>query len=333
MDIMQFTQVIPRLRVLETRLLDKAKLDRMIDSKSADEALRVLGETEYSNVMSGAKRAEDYEAVLSDELKRVYHDMYDMTPCKELVDIMSMKYDYHNIKVILKGIFLQKDFSNMLIHVGSIEASKLKVIIETNSFGDLNPIMREAVEEAINDFNSKKDPQRIDVILDKYMFEEMKHVAKELNDIFTEKYVKAQIDLTNVKTLLRVKKQNKGREFLLSVLIDGGKIDKDVLVSLLNDANENIFSKLSHTDYADVLKNGVEDYTKSGSAGVLEKLVDNYIMNMMKEAKMIPFGGEPLLAYIYAKETEIKVVRIIMVGKLNNIAEEVIRERLRDIYV
>ena len=43
--------------------------------------------------------------------------------------------------------------------------------------------------------------------------------------------------------------------------------------------------------------------------------------------------GEPLLAYIYAKETEIKVIRIIMVGKLNNIAEEVIRERLRDIYV
>ena len=75
MDIMQFTQVIPRLRVLETRLLDKAKLDRMIDSKSADEALRVLGETEYSNVMSGAKRAEDYEGVLSDELKRVYHEV------------------------------------------------------------------------------------------------------------------------------------------------------------------------------------------------------------------------------------------------------------------
>ncbi len=33
------------------------------------------------------------------------------------------------------------------------------------------------------------------------------------------------------------------------------------------------------------------------------------------------------------KETEIKIIRIIMVGKLNNIAEEVIRERLRDIYV
>ena len=36
---------------------------------------------------------------------------------------------------------------------------------------------------------------------------------------------------------------------------------------------------------------------------------------------------------IYAKETEIKIIRIIMVGKLNNIPAEVVRERLRDIYV
>lgn len=56
-------------------------------------------------------------------------------------------------------------------------------------------------------------------------------------------------------------------------------------------------------------------------------------MNMMRDAKIIPFGVEPVIAYIYAKETEIKIIRIIMVGKLNNIAAEVIRERLRDIYV
>lgn len=66
---------------------------------------------------------------------------------------------------------------------------------------------------------------------------------------------------------------------------------------------------------------------------MLEKLIDNYIMNMMRDAKIIPFGVEPVIAYIYAKETEIKIIRIIMVGKLNNIAAEVIRERLRDIYV
>ena len=90
---------------------------------------------------------------------------------------------------------------------------------------------------------------------------------------------------------------------------------------------------LSYSNYAEFIKSGIEDYTKTSSVSLLEKLVDNYIMDMMKNAKIIPFGVEPLLAYIYAKETEIKIIRIIMVGKLNNISGEVIRERLRDIYV
>lgn len=56
-------------------------------------------------------------------------------------------------------------------------------------------------------------------------------------------------------------------------------------------------------------------------------------MALMKDSKFVTFGPERILSYIYAKETEIKLIRIIMVGKLNNVAEEVIRERLRDSYV
>ena len=72
MNNMVFTSVIPRLRVLETRLLDKSKLDRMIDSNSAWDAVKVLQESEYAAHMSHVKRAEDYEEMLSAELKRIY---------------------------------------------------------------------------------------------------------------------------------------------------------------------------------------------------------------------------------------------------------------------
>lgn len=333
MDSMMFTQVIPRLRVLETRLLDKAKLDRMIDGASGSEALKVLQESEYGNVMTGIKRAKDYEEILSNELKRVYALIYSASPSKSLIDIMSLKYDYHNIKVILKGMFLKKDFSSMLIPVGKMELDKLKYMVENNSLRDLPKRMKEGVIAASEDFEANKDPQRTDIILDKYMFLELNDIRKELNHKFVDKYIRVLIDSTNLKTLLRVKKQNKGRDFLEEVIIDGGSIDKDVLRGLLTDSVENIVSKLSHTDYAEMLREGIEEFTKTNSASLLEKLVDNYIMKLMKEAKFIPFGPEPVLAYVYAKETEIKVVRIIMVGKLNNIASEVIRERLRDIYV
>ncbi|MGL5414316.1 MAG: V-type ATP synthase subunit C [Clostridium sp.] len=333
MDSMKFTQVIPRLRVLETRLLDKSKIDRMIDGVSGNEVLKVLQETEYAGVMTGIKRAEDYEEILSEELKRVYALMYSASPSKSLIDIMSLKYDYHNIKVLLKGMILRKDFSNMLIPVGKMELSKLKYMVENNSLRDLPIRMKEAIIAANEDFEINKDPQRIDIIVDRYMFMELHDIAKELNDKFIDKYLKVLVDSTNLKTLLRVKKQGKGKEFLEEVIIKGGSIDKDLLKGLLTDTVENIATKLSHTNYAEMIREGIEEFTKTNSASLLEKLVDNYIMKLMKEAKFIPFGPEPVIAYIYAKETEIKVVRIIMVGKLNNIASEVIRERLRDIYV
>ena len=333
MDLMDFTQIIPRIRVYETKLLDKAKIDRMIDSSSSKEALKVLQETEYANVMNNVKRAEDYEIILSSELKRVYALLYSIIPEKKLIDIMSLKYDYHNAKVFIKGKILKKDFSHMIIPIGIEDPVKLKYAIDNEYFRDLNPIIREAIEVSLEDFISNKDPQRIDVIIDKYMFDAVSEISKEIKDDFLEKYIKSLIDLTNLKTLLRVKKQNKGRDFLEEVIIDGGSIDKDVLRGLLTDSVENIVSKLSHTDYAEMLREGIEEFTKTNSASLLEKLVDNYIMKLMKEAKFIPFGPEPVLAYVYAKETEIKVVRIIMVGKLNNIASEVIKERLRDIYV
>lgn len=333
MDVMEFTQVIPRIRVYETKLLDKAKIDRMIEASSAQEVLKVLQETEYVNVMTNLKRAEDYEIVLSEELKRVYNLLYEISPEKKIMDVMSLKYDYHNAKVFVKGKILEKDFSHMAIPVGTENVGKLKYAIDNEAYRDLHPIMRQGIEVAFEDFASHKDPQRVDIILDKYMFEHMREIVKEVNDNFLNKYIKSLIDLTNIKTLLRVKKQNKSRDFLSLVLIEGGAIDNDKLIALLNDSVENIAGKLSYTDYSEVLKQGIESYSKTGSVSLLEKLSDNYIMALMKDAKYVSLGIEPLLAYLYAKENEIKDVRIIMVGKLNNITEEVIRERLRDSYV
>ncbi|MDD6770228.1 MAG: V-type ATP synthase subunit C [Inconstantimicrobium porci] len=333
MDKEQFIPVIPRVKVYETKLLDKAKFERMIESDTAQEALKVLQETEYANVMGDVKRAEDYEEILSSELTRVYDNLYRICPDTTLIEIMSLRYEYHNIKVLVKGKVAKKDFSNMLINLGSTDTEKLKFAIDNEAYRELDSFKKKSVEESIEDFNANNDPQNIDLIIDKYMFEEMVYLAKKINENFVLKYVKSQIDLANIKTLLRVKKQDKSREFLQSVLIKGGEVSTDMLVLMLNDSAENIASKLSYTRYGAILKEGIESYAKTGSVSLFEKLSDNFIMSLLKGAKIMTSGVEPIIAYIYAKENEIKLIRIIMVGKLNNISAEVIRERLRDSYV
>ena len=333
MDVMEFTQAVSRIWVLETRLLDKSKIERMIDSQSADDTLKVLGETEYSNVMSNVKRAADYEEILSTELQRVYALMYELCPVKEIVDMMSIKYKYHNLKVLLKGKLLDKDFSSMLIDLGNEDLVDLKRKIDGENYSQLSGFAEKAIVTAVNTFDQTKDPQQIDIVIDRYMFLDLVNISQSLNYDFVDKYTKAIIDSTNIRTLLRVKKQGKNREFAGEVLVQGGAIEKDTLLSLLNESPESIIAKLNFTIYSDIIREGVEAYIASDSANLLEKLSDNYIMALMKDSKLVTFGPERIISYIYAKETEIKIIRIIMVGKLNNIAEEVIRERLRDIYV
>lgn len=333
MNAMQFTQAISRIWVLETRLLDKAKIERMIESNSADSALKVLRDTEYTNVMTNVKRAADYEEILSLELKRVYKLVYELCPVKEVVELMSIKYEYHNLKTLIKGKLLNKDFSNMLIDLGTSNLDELKRKIDTDNYRGLKTPLQKATEEVMVVFEATKDPQKIDIIIDKHMFNELVKIKKYLDYEFTDKIVNALIDLTNVRTLLRIKKQGKGRDFASEVLVDGGLISKSKLLSLLNESSENILTKLSFSAYSNIFKEGIQSYIDKGSVNLLEKLSDNYMMKIMKDSKLVTFGPERILSYIYAKETEIKIIRIIMVGKLNNIAEEVIRERLRDIYV
>ncbi len=333
MDRMDFTQAVARLRVLETRLLNKVKIERMIDSSSAEEALKVLQETEYSNFMPNVKRAEDYEILLKEELKRVYSLMYQVSPERSVVDIMSLKYDYHNLKVLLKGKALGKDISNLLIPVGTMNIDRLKLYISTDDYRELDPFVRDAIVDAEKAYEVDKDPQKIDIVLDLYMYRDMLKRAKETEIDFIINYVKQSIDFVNIKTWIRLKKQEKPLKFLKEVLLEGGNVQTKIFTDFYENTLENFIGEFSSFEYYEMLKKGIEEYEKSGKLTELEKLSEDFIMNSSKKAKYITFGPEPLFAYIIAKETEIKIIRIIMVGKINNIPPERIRERLRDIYV
>ncbi|MCY6484662.1 V-type ATP synthase subunit C [Clostridium aestuarii] len=333
MSNINYVQAVPRIRALENRLLDKAKLERMIEGNSSEETFKVLEETEYGLLMANVKRTEEYEIVLSEALKKLYSFMYEVSPDKNLIDIMSLRYDYHNIKVLLKGIALNKDLSELLIPVGTIPVDEMKMYISTEDYRELPNIMKESIEEAQEIFEDNRDPQQIDIILDRHMYKDMFARARVLNEPYMLNFLNMNVDLINLKTLLRVKKQNKSRKFLESVLIEGGKLEKETLINMLNESDDNIVSKLQYTDYNEIMKLGMENYLQNGNFNVLEKLSDNFIMNFIKDSKYVSFGIEPLLAYIFAKENEIKIIRIIMVGKLNDINADVIRERLRDIYV
>lgn len=87
------------------------------------------------------------------------------------------------------------------------------------------------------------------------------------------------------------------------------------------------------TPYKRLIKESYEEITTQKTLNSIDLLKDNFMMEHLKELKIVPFGPTAIIGYIYAKETEIKNLRILLVGKINRIPEEILRSRVRDIYV
>lgn len=333
MDIMDFTQAAARIKVLETRLLSRTKIERMVDAKDVEEVIKILGETEYSNAIGEHNKVEEYEKILSAELNRVYKLMYEMSREKIVVDILALKYDYHNLKVLIKEKILQKNLKNLYIAISTIDFPKLRQDYLDNNLGDIDERFNKILENVRKDFEINSDPQRIDILLDRYYFDHLYELAKKADIPLFINYVQNLIDFTNIKSLIRIKKQNKGADFLEEVILCNGKIEKNNIILQANNSLQDILEKFKNYDISLQLKSGLEFYQQSESLSEFEKQCDNYLMGLNKPSKYINFGPEPIFSYIVAKETEVKVLRIIIVSKLNKLSPNNIRERLRDLYV
>lgn len=333
MDRMDFIQGVTRTRVLEKRLLSKSRIDRMIEAKDIGEVFKTLNETEYSNAVAGVTRGEEYESILSHELKKVYKLMREVSKEQIVVDLMALKYDYHNLKVLVKERKLNKDLSNLYIPIGTADFKKIKDGFLEGNLKDVQLEFREAIEAVLKDFEISKDPQRIDLIFDKYYIEHLYKMAVDTGIELFVNYVKDMIDFINIKTSIRLKKQGKDMAFFEDVLLPNGNIDKDIIFYSLNDSIDNMISRFKNYRISSGLVKGLEAYKATDRLSDLEKYMDNYLVGINKPSKYVNFGPEPIFSYIVAKEAEIKTLRIIMVSKLNKLSPDATRERVRDLYV
>ncbi|HHY77577.1 MAG TPA: V-type ATP synthase subunit C [Clostridiales bacterium] len=333
MDRMDYVQAATRTRVLEKKLLSKARVDRMIDAKDIGEVFKILSETDYANAVAGISRDEDYENILSHELKRVYKMMREMAKDQVVVDLMALKYDYHNLKVLVKERKLNKDLSKLYIPVGTTDFRKIRDAFIEGNLRDIQPEFREAIEAVVQDFEVNKDPQRIDIIFDRFYFRHLFKMAEETGIQLFVDYVKDMIDFINIKSSIRLKKQGKDMSFLEEVLLPNGNIDKDVIMMSFNDSVDNMITRYKNYRIGPSLMKGLESYRATNRLSDLEKYMDNYLVEINKPSKYVNFGPEPIFSYLVAKEAEIKTLRIIMVSKLNKLSPDATRERVRELYV
>ena len=323
-----------RVRALESSLIGKDRLARLLETKDTAEIYALLEEFGIPTVTDPVTGTVRREETLLPMLQNAYLEIEELTECNEAVRIFLYPYDCNNIKAAIKCSLRDIDPGSMLFPFGAVAPESMLEMVRTEDFSSLPEHMAQAAAEAIAAYSATKNPQQIDLLLDRACYRDMLAAAKRLKNEYVEGILRAKIDLSNVVMtvrLLRMRMGEVGGALLCESLLPGGTIPETFFTGAYAEGEEFLWTRLSYGEAYPRLARAVEE--SDGSLTAVERLCDDAWMEAVRAAKMIPAGPEVLVAYLIACEYAVRNVRILLAGREAGLPTETIRERMRESYV
>ena len=319
-----------RVKAMETGLLTRERMEQILEAKTDEEAAKILQECGYPELDAADPEAMD--AALSAAREETLADVMDGAPEPRYIELFKLKYDYHNAKALLKAEAMGTSADRMLMDMGRVPAAVLKEGVRTGELDELPAMLASAVAEAREILDTTRDPQLSDIVLDRWMYADMAALAEDTNSDFLRGYVAVQIDAANLRALVRTIRMGKSPEFLRGVLIEGGEIPTDAILTLSANHGSGMSEVYGPTRFAAAAEAGTEAL-RGGALTNFEKLCDDAVGDYLSGAQYVPFGEAPLVGYLAARETEYTNLRILLMGRGAGLPADVIRSRLRASYV
>ncbi|MGP1361700.1 MAG: V-type ATPase subunit [Candidatus Fimenecus sp.] len=309
-------------RAKENSLLSRQDIDEIAAAPSYKRAIELLSNKGYDT-----RGGYDYEEFLKLRMNDAIETVKSAAENSELLNILFVKNDFHNLKTALKGKKSETEYDKFFEPFGICTYEVLKKSVEENDFSYLPELMRETAEKANELLQKTGSGQLCDIVCDRGAMSAMLCLAEKSKDEVLISYAKNVVLCADVKILLRCAKTEKPKSFMEEALCKIPGIDFSKLEdSALKGESEFIdaLSELGFSKFKEKIDEGFFSF---------EKYCDDILMENFKMSKYTAFGLSPIAAYYYAVSAEVMCLRIILSGKLNGAEEKVVRSRIRELYV
>lgn len=317
-----------RVCVLENALVTSDKLKRVLDAKSAEDALKGLGEIGFG-AGEVVNDVYDYEKLIKKDLETAYAFVHEVTPDEQITNLFFYHYDYHNVKVLLKAAILKEEPDELLIPYGTIDVDVLKMAVDNPGKVNVPAEIAEFIAACTGE--AEVEATEIGYLADGALY---KQIARELKSIKVKaigEYFNVQADYNNVLSLLR-SRGLKDASLISKAYLPLGNFSLQELYDAFEKENEAFLKMLRMKNVDSGLIEGVEFFFENGTMSLIEKNRDNFFIKLFKPLSKNPFSIGPVLGYLMAKEQQANIIRLIMVAKINELPQERVLERLRDLY-
>jgi V/A-type H+-transporting ATPase subunit C len=340
---------VGRVRALEADLLDRQHVDRLVESRDDNELLQVMRETEYGQQIDlkskggGGLPFSDFESVLETGKERIYRVFAELCQDDTLRELILSRHDFHNLKTFIKNSDKEGEIDAGISPFGAFSFEKMINIVKEKRIQELPHQLRKAAGEIFE----KGDPipdealQWIDVSVDHEMFRFWLACVDEMKNEFLTGLIRHILDLENIKAFYRIRWRKGDHDLLNSVLFfdgwrefdsDGSSMEGDRFQKAFESSWEGIPSFFFATPYESIVREGGEYLVREGSFALLEKMCDDFVIQYLRATRLLSFGFEPLVAYHYAKENELKILRLIFFCKNYGLTIDKIRARVPEVF-
>lgn len=322
----QYHMINPLIRIKENELLTQEQFKQLVEADDFDQIEEILQPTLYGQYLTNNFQF-DFENILKKEEQQLYQVLLDLVPESKVIWSFTMRYTFHNLKVLTKAKWQQQNLDHLFIFDGFYSRKELKSVIQTGISARLPQEIVNAVHEVEHYLNESSILQGIDVIYDRYYLKEQKMLAEQLAYEELLQTTISAIDFTNISIAARCILQQRSSGFMSTVISDYGSLEKSAFLRLAEHPLADYIDFLKSTSYWNdlqpALKKNEIDFLK------LDLIKDNAPTFLYQKAVTTAFGPLPLLSFLNAKKIETMNLRMIIIGKRSGFSSRQIKERMR----
>ena len=313
-----------QVRTMETQMLTRTTLTDMANASDFASAAGSLSGSEYT-LPQGAGAVE-IETMLKQRRTAVRGLFEDLMLDERITEVFRSRDDYANLRLILRRVLTDKPVGEDYSDEGNVPPAMLRQAFEEQNFAILPEYVQTAADQATLAYYQNKNIRQIDHAIDHAQAAHKLDVAQTADGAeFLTNLFRIQIDLTNIRTMLRVKfLQADPRDAFL----EGGFLEIDRLRQGLDLPYEALGQLFFSTPYHHIVDAGAGYVAANGSFLKVEQQCDEYFLGYLRQTVQIAAGPQPVIAFFLAKEHEIRTVRLILTAQRNSLETKLILDRL-----
>ncbi|MDE1832915.1 MAG: V-type ATPase subunit [Candidatus Micrarchaeota archaeon] len=336
-----------RVKAMESRMLTKDFLRDLYKTEDIKVILAKLLQTDYKPFIEEygdiTEREELLDFALRRSLAKTAEKAIAITPKEQRNIILRIvsKWDLYNIKLVLSAKAQGKSFDSISKYIVSSENVSARVIKEAMAEANieyavgklvLSTPYRQILDIALDTYRKTGNVTAVNAEIDKAFFSMLGDAIYKLSRLSYESamVVKLDIEMRNVRTLLRAKKYSLKGATIREILIPNGITTVDALMSNFDGAKDmrDLVNGIKSFD----LKEALAAYESNKFRQMLpfEIAMRNRIFEKVLSTlrhSVLSFGT--IVAYFYLKEIEIFALRVIIKGKMYGLTENEINEMIR----